>query len=676
MDNSFVNLCPMKKLISYLILFLVPVMVLAQDDEVLPSRPPSGGKRLEQPDTIRQKGIKKDESLPKITRQWTLSADYTEEIPTALDTSFSQFHRSRKTDKQSDFNIYPGNYGQPLYELNFFDREWLPDEYLYAHYKPYMFTPSNPVFMNTQVPFTDFLFTYGGSKETAEQAFSLRHSQNVNKDLNFGLEYDIIYNLGQYKYQRAKDKMFLFHASYNGEKYTSYFTAGINNLSVFENGGLESYADLENDPANLPVKLGQLSEAQSKLRNRHLMLIQRYSPGSRRDTTSNNIIKSAPVTLSLISVYEWNKRRFYDDYPDNSDFYDNSVYDTIRLDDRSTADSIFQGLFSNTFRIDFSAGSASKFRIGAGAGIRSELRQFGQLIPGDTITIPDEENIRKSSLILTGKVFNNIGDKFGWVATGDLWLQGYRAGDFIVNGKIFKDFTTSHGKITWNATGTMASYTPSFWYSSWSANRYLRDFDTSREIRLMAGSSIDYPAFRTSIRFNYALINNYIYFNRESKPEQYTGAVSIVSLALKKEFVVWKLHWDNSVLLQETSNDEVISLPLCAVKSSFFFDHTFRFKSTGGSFDFQLGTEVFYHTLYHSYAYQPVTGDYYNQNTTETGNYPFVNVFMNIKLKRTRFYIMFDHLNSGYSGHDYFLVPDYPMNIRMLRYGLAWTFYN
>ena len=192
----------------------------------------------------------------------------------------------------------------------------------------------------------------------------------------------------------------------------------------------------------------------------------------------------------------------------------------------------------------------------------------------------------------------------------------------------------------------------------------------------MAGTSVSYPALKMSLRFNYALIDNYICFNTKDLSEQQSGALSVASLGLKKEFVVWKLHLDNIVLLQQSSNSEILSLPLAAARSAFFFEHTFRFRSTNGSFDFQLGAEAFYHTPYYASAYMPVTGDFYNQNITQTGDYPFVNAFLNIKLKRTRFYIMFDHLNSGYSGYDYFLVPDYPMNVRMLRYGLAWTFYN
>lgn len=72
----------------------------------------------------------------------------------------------------------------------------------------------------------------------------------------------------------------------------------------------------------------------------------------------------------------------------------------------------------------------------------------------------------------------------------------------------------------------------------------------------------------------------------------------------------------------------------------------------------------------------PATGVFYVQNEMKTGNYPLINVFANIKIKRTRIFVGFDHLNYGLMGYDYFLSPYYPMNIRMFKYGIAWTFYN
>jgi|WetSurMetagenome_2_1015567.scaffolds.fasta_scaffold00352_3 hypothetical protein len=659
----------MRRIFLYLLFILFPAGLFAQESFPRLGEPKHFSRQQLKPDTIQK---------PRIIRRWTLSPDYTSEIPLGPDTTFDECNHYRKTDKVSDFNIYPGNYGLAVYQLNYFDRDWSPDDYLYTYFKPYMFTPYNPVFYNTQVPFTELVFNYGGKKADAEQSFSLRHSQNINRYLNFGFQYDIIYSLGQYKYQRAKDKSFDLHTSYNGDKYTLYFDGAINNMRVFENGGIDGTENLQNyKPENVPVKLGALDEAQNLLKNRHILLVQRFSPGARKDTTSNNIFKSNPVTFSLINCYEWNKKHYLDNYP-GSDFY-NAVY----IDSKTTSDSVFQSVLSNTFRMDFATRSTGKFRIGAGVGIRSEIRTFSTTIPGDTVVndqdtvvLARSEKTNKNSLVLTGKVFNNIGEKFGWVATGDLWLQGYRAGDFIVNGRIFKDFSTKKGNITWDATGKLASYTPSYWYSSWISNNTKWDFNTAREIRLELGSTIDYPGRKLSLRFNYAVIDNYIYFKSDALPGQYSGALSVISLQLKKEFVVWKFHWDNTLLFQQSSNNDVLSLPLAAARTSLYFAHLFRFPATKGELNVQAGGELFYYTSYNAYGYMPNTGRYYAQTDQETGDYPYVSAFLNLKLKRTRFFIMIDHLNSGFSGYDYYLVPGYPMNIRTFRYGLAWTFYN
>ena len=132
------------------------------------------------PDTVR----------PHIKRQYTLSADFTEETDIVLDTAFSFFHRQRITDKFSPFNAYNGNYGLPVYQISFFDRITDPDKFIYRYYYPFMHLTSNAVFMDTQLPFTEFIFTFGAPRDRAEQTFRIRHSQNVSPRLNFGLVYD------------------------------------------------------------------------------------------------------------------------------------------------------------------------------------------------------------------------------------------------------------------------------------------------------------------------------------------------------------------------------------------------------------------------------------------------------------------------------------------------------
>ena len=130
------------------------------------------------------------------------------------------------------------------------------------------------------------------------------------------------------------------------------------------------------------------------------------------------------------------------------------------------------------------------------------------------------------------------------------------------------------------------------------------------------------------------------------------------------------------VLAQISSNPDILDLPLVSVRSTGYFEHLFRFKSTDGKLNTQLGIDLTYHTLYHSYSYMPATGRFYRQDQVRTGNYPFIDVFINLKLRRARIFIMYDHVNSGFMGYDYSMIPSYPMNFRMIRFGIAWTFYN
>jgi hypothetical protein len=145
---------------------------------------------------------------------------------------------------------------------------------------------------------------------------------------------------------------------------------------------------------------------------------------------------------------------------------------------------------------------------------------------------------------------------------------------------------------------------------------------------------------------------------------------------LKKELRAWKFHLANEVLLQQSSNKNVLDLPLVTVRSAGFFEHNFHFKLTNGNLNTQLGVEVFSNTLYRAYSFMPSTGFYYNTAAVKTGNYPYLTAFLNVKIKRTRILLMLDHFNQGMTGYNYSLVPSNPMGIMYFRYGLAWTFYD
>jgi hypothetical protein len=619
----------------------------------------------------------RDTLKPKIVKQWNLSSDFTEEVIIPFDTVFSLFNRYRLADKYSPLNATLGSYGLPFYQINFFDRITDPDRYLYAYYYPLMYQPEKYIFMNTQVPFTELVWTFGGPRETAEQTFRVRHSQNVNRLLNFGLIYDIVYNLGQYSYQKADDKDFTFYGSYTGGKYKAYFAAGLNNLTTNENGGIQDENQLkELEPRNVEVNLGGLNKAKSFLRNRNFLLVQHYTVGAKpstpHDSTALSDSKSFRLsgTFSHIFVLDGNRRTYSDDDPLTG------FYDSVYINRDLTFDSLYARSIKNTVRFDFATDETRKFRLGGGVGIRNELFRYSQLIPTHDILIADTAVWRKQNNVLIGKLYNNIGDKFRWIATGELFLSGSRAGDFNLNGVISKSFDWEKGLSLWKLSGSITSRQPSFWCEQWGSNNFEWHNNMNKEFRIDVGTSFSYPARNAELRLNYAIIDNYTDFDTLALPSQHTGGLSVASLFVRKDLRAWKFHLATDLLIQKSSNAEVLDLPLVTVRSAGYFEHLFIFRKTNGRLNTQIGAEVTYHTTYHPYTYMPSTGRFYRQDEVQTGNYPFINVFLNLKLKRTRIFVMFDHVNSGFMGYDYYMVPTYPMNVRMLRYGIAWTFYD
>jgi len=622
---------------------------------------------------------RKPDSLKKVTilKEWNLSSDFSEEVSMPFDTAFSLFNRFKFTDRYSPVNASLGNYGLPSYQLSFFDRITDPDKFLYSYYYPVMHLADNAVFMNTQIPFTELVWTYGGARETSEQTLRVRHSQNVNRFLNFGFIYDIIYSLGQYSYQRSADKTFTLYSSYTGTRYKLYFAFDINNLLANENGGITDITQLGHVvPRDVSTYLGGLNKSQSTLKNHSFLLIQRYTFGSILKEKKDSIQQKRhgflglSGTFSHIFVLENNRRTYSDAFPTSG------FYDTTFISKTATFDSTYSKSIKNTLRFDFATNETRKFRLGGGAGLRSEIFKYSQIIPTHDTTHADTAVWNRSNIILTGKLFNNIGDKFRWIATGELYLTGYRVGDFNLNGEISKTFGWKKGNALWLIKGGIANRQPSFWFQQWGSNNFEWNKNLNKELRVDLSTVFSYPARNTEIKFNYAIINNYTDFDTTAIPSQYSGGLSVAAFSIRKELRAWKFHLSTDLIIQKSSNLEVLDLPLATVRSAGFFENLFRFKQTGGKLNVQLGVDLTYNTLYHPYSYMPATGRFYRQEKVTAGDYPYVNVFLNFKLKRTRFFFMFDHVNSGLMGTNYEMAPNYPMSIRMLRYGLAWTFYN
>jgi len=605
------------------------------------------------------------DTVPETMYTWQLDDDFYRISPVDLDTMLKKFQ------------VYkPNYYLNPLHsDMGNLALASLPDNYFKRIYDDKTFKQT---YFNTKKPFTELKYTTGGQKRVLEQSLKILHTQNINEKLNAGIEYKLFGSEGQYANQKSSVKALALFTSYTSDKYSLHANFDINNILINENGGIINDEDLGNmETLDIPVNLGTINSAVSSVKNKTFMLSHGILLGGGKSDTSR-IVDSTAVEiykpkglglrgkLSHVMFFQKDAKKYIDKSPTSG------FYRDIYSDSTNTIDSLYARTLSNTLRFDFQSDPDRKIAFGGGVAATIEIDKYSNLLAGDTI-YHDDEYSNKS---LSGYIFNDLGEKFNWRVKARNYYSGYKAGDFLLDGSINKSFSAKKGLSTLVLAGKFESRRPAYWLNSYHSNNFVWENDFDNVIETNISARYFHQERFLDVSFNYVLIDDYTYFDTLAHPAQINGLASILSLYVSKEFHLGEFHFLNKVLFQQTDHQREIPLPAISVNNSTYFEHNLYFKLTGGHLLVQLGFDVYYNTSYNAMAYMPASGQFYIQDEKELGNYPYFDVFLNFKLKRTRFFFIFDHVNSGFTGNNYFSVLHYPLNQRTFKFGLSWTFYD
>lgn len=185
----------------------------------------------------------------------------------------------------------------------------------------------------------------------------------------------------------------------------------------------------------------------------------------------------------------------------------------------------------------------------------------------------------------------------------------------------------------------------------------------------------------------YKIITDKIYFSNDwslsdeygmatrlmVSPKQYSGTLNYLSLKAQKEFKWRKWALDNTIQFQQVvQEDDILNVPTFIARNSIYYsDYLFK-----NALFLQGGITSNYFTNYYMNGYNPVLGDYYVQNTTKIGNYPMIDVFLNMKIQTFRLYVAVEQVNHLVMKSKHFSAPGYPYRDLTLRLGLTWNFFN
>jgi len=636
-----------------------------------------------------------------VVYSWKLMDNYANKTQVEVDTQLVNFHSYNPIFRDYISSSTLGNYGLPAISNVLTDRN-LQEEYLLVNaYYPFMKRFENTQYFNTRKPFTQVSYIRGGSNQSKEEILDAFHSQNLTKILNFGLHYTTIGSLGQYQFQKVKNNSFNFFSNLSGKIYSYHFSLNVNKIVADENGGIVNDSLVTDTTYSFTKDIPTLfkgtessskhdPDAYNEVRNINILAVQevafRTKAGARDSGVAVKKVKIFYPKLVYIFSLDRTVRLFNDKNPATG--YSNGLYPAVLFNENSTSDSLYYWKIFNAARLLFQGKKSNHYFI----DYTYEMMQYSMFVPAENSgedTLSQHwfisEEIHYPSLGYHSRLFNSyLSSSFNKIFVNHLelnlygryYLAGYRSGDFYLSGdlKLFAGKKEQPNSIL--IKGINEFKTPDFLYTHYVSNNFTwtKNFDRISMNNLSVNLTIS--SKKLGIQGDYYLLRNFIYLNQEAFPEQYRNGLSVFVLTASKRFDFWKIATNNKLVYQKTDNEKVLGLPEISLYNSTYLTHLFNFRKTGGKLLTMIGFDMYYNTKYHADAYMPALASFYRQFEKEIGNYPYFDAFLNVQLKRLRFFLKMEHVNSGWIEKNYFSVLHYPRNERNIKFGLSWTFYD
>ncbi len=597
-----------------------------------------------------------------------------------MDTTINLFHIYNPVYQDALTASYIGNYGTPYQENNFFGRNASVDFYFLKTRDAYLLTPEQVRYYNTRTPYTLLDFSQSEHRTRKnETRFNVLHTQNISPFWNFTFRFDQARSAGQYLHQETKNNFVTLYTSYNRDRLNIYGGFISNSIINNENGGLVEGQDLLGEPDTEFFKVN-LSSVRSEFGNMYFYTTGEYQfgrfievpeeemPAQEESEDEETVVPTVfkPFAGIIYSFqYQSHTKEYIDQEDSTNTFFEHAYYGP-----EYEKDSIRFAKISNVLQLKQYENPDRKTSFGKRAFLGQEFVRLA--MPGPVMDPFNHQVRRYSNIYAGGGIFRQTGSFWRWNFDGRIFLLGRNVGQTELSGVITKPFSFLGDSLSSvNITGKLENVMPEFFQEEYYSNRVRWNNDLKMEQRMTFSGSIKLPGRNTELKANYALINNFIYNNGEGIPTQFGGQLLVLSAYADKDFQLGNFHFRTRLLWQKAGNEEVLHLP----DLSAFVSTDFRFVISKVLFT-QLGIDTRYTTEYYADAYNPATGFFHLQNEEKIGNYPFIDIYANLRLKRTRVFFKMINVGTEFINKEYYTVPGYPMNRRTFRMGVAWSFYD
>ena len=615
--------------------------------------------------------------------------------------------------------------GSPAQLYDYFNRKEEANAVFYTPYLIWGYSPETLPQYNTKTPYTELAYygTLFANQEKEESNIRILTTQNITPELNLTLEYRRFGGNGMLKREDTDNRNFVAATNYIGKKYLMHAGFIYNKVERSENGGVIDemwIRDTTVDSREIDVYLRDANNLIKRktfyldqtyripftfidklkgLKERRMERAVRDSIMASGDSTAiaayleaekakaeadlaaaaeDPTSADSDVTTAFIghsSEYSEFRKIYTDEIKSDDEFGREFYHDRFYINPTRSADSMRVMRLENKVFIRLQPwkedGIVSKLDVGIG----DKLANYYSFRP--LTYLQGSTNVIQNSVYVYAGANGQYKKYLAWDAKGKYNFLGHEINDFGIEGNLaFSAYPFRKDRkspMTLKVHFETSLKEPDYYQQYLYTNHYKWDNNFSKISTTKLEASLSIPRWDMAASFGYALLSNNIYYDNTGIVQQNTTPMSVMTAVLQKNFHVWKLHFDHRAMLQLSSNQNVMPLPLGTLNFRYYLE----FDVVKEAMKMQIGANGTYNTKWYAPAYNPVLGVFHNQNVREYGNCPYIDAFINIQWKKASIFIKMVNINMGWPNDsaDYFSAAGYIAPQRAIKFGITWPFW-
>ncbi len=595
-------------------------------------------------------------------------------VDTTISSPFFQFDPAR-TGARGYASL--GAIGTPLMPLSY---EW-KDKFgnragTREVFEPYLKDESQTKFYTKSKAFSDFYYSQG--TEQNDHVFHGDFGRSFDNGIKFSVTHDrLIHSLNNPDLELNSNALYPFAATRNtsllaglalqkeGSKYQGFLTYAHNEINQLYNGGILSTGTTSeiqaiddvirtaaNREGNITIPANITNEtANLRYRLRTIALTQFFTlAGANKDDAKSSRIFNIQHKINYTSdIYRFADTRFNDEY-----------YSILATDDRGIRVVLNQRIVENKFGLSTLKtvdGKAIPSPLGdISVGLRHQLARydgegyestFNNLFVEGAWKFSPIKQINVDAFGELG-VLDNIGD-FRFKAAAQLALDKWGTLDAILR---------------------QQRYSPSeFQQQNYITQIQVWNNDFDKSFNSQLGFKYSLPSQKLEAGLSYFLLDNHVFFDESFLPQQRNGAINLVQFYLKKD-LKWNIfHLENLIMIQ-SSDDEVVTLPTWWSRHSFFIQR----KIFNNIMLARFGLDLRLNDTYFANNFNPALGQFHLQSTREVDLYPAVDAHFGFVIEEFRIFVRMDNISSFLTDDVFYQIPNNPHKEVAFRFGISWRF--